>query len=424
MPDVFLGIDVGTSGVRALAMDAEGMVLGQGTARMAEFGADGRDPTVWRRATEAALAELSRAVEPSRIVALAVDGTSGTVLPVDGEGRPLARALMYNDKVGDAAILDAVSRSAPAASAAHGPTSGLAKALSFQGAHGAAKILHQADWIAGQFSGCFDRSDANNALKTGYDPVAERWPDWIAETGMRLELLPDILEPGAPVGTVSAEAQEKFGFPDGALVVAGSTDGCASFLATGASLIGEGVTALGSTLTLKLLSDRPIFAPQYGIYSHRVLGSWLAGGASNTGGAVLAHFFEAEEIAEFSKRIDAEKPTGLDFYPLLSPGERFPVSDPALPPCLEPRPAEPGKFLQALLEGIAAIEALGYRRLEELGAPRLENIRTVGGGAKNTAWQAIRRKRLGVPLLSPASEEAAAGAARLALVGAKQAGLL
>ena len=72
---------------------------------------------------------------------------------------------------------------------------------------------------------------------------------------------------------------------------AGTTDGCASFLATGASEVGDGVTALGSTLVLKLACAAPINSSTYGIYSHRVLGFWLAGGASNSGGAVIRSLF-------------------------------------------------------------------------------------------------------------------------------------
>ena len=139
---------------------------------------------------------------------------------------------------------------------------------------------------------------------------------------------------------------------------------------------------------------------------------------------MLAHFFAPEAIATLSGKLDPRQPTGLDYYPLLKPGERFPVNDPAYQPRLEPRPADDATFLQALLEGIAAVEALGYRRLAELGGPRLENVRTVGGGARNAAWTAIRARMLGVPMLPAASEEAAAGTARLALQGARTAGLL
>jgi sugar (pentulose or hexulose) kinase len=96
-------------------------------------------------------------------------------------------------------------------------------------------------------------------------------------------------------------------------------------------------------------------------------------------------------------------------------GERFPVNDPDLAPRIDPRPADDAVFFQALLEGIATIEELGYARLSELGAPVLKSVRTVGGGAANPVWTRIRQRRLGVPFLEAASTEAAAGTARLAL---------
>ena len=96
-----------------------------------------------------------------------------------------------------------------------------------------------------------------------------------------MELLPEVLEPGAWLGGLSDAAAARFGLEPGTRVLAGTTDGCASFLATGASEAGDGVSALGSTLTIKLLSDRPVFSPESGVYSHRINDLWLAGGASS-----------------------------------------------------------------------------------------------------------------------------------------------
>ena len=314
--------------------------------------------------------------------------------------------------------------SAPAASAAHGATSGLAKALGFRSLAGLHRILHQADWLAGRFLGRFDLSDANNALKTGYDPVAEAWPDWIAATGMDVALLPAVAAAGSVQGRIGRSAADTFGLDPDVLVVAGTTDGCASFLATGASQPGDGVSALGTTLTIKMLADAPIFAPEYGIYSHRIGDAWLAGGASNSGGGVLAEFFDGATIESLSRRIDPATDSGLDYYPLRKPGERFPVNDPDLAPRMTPRPADDAAFLKGLLEGIAHIEARGYGRLSELGAPALRSIRTVGGGAANPAWTAIRKRALAVPFLPALSEEAAMGTALLALAGAKREGVM
>ena len=410
---LFVGIDVGTSGARVVVIDETGVARSDGRASMAEFDTDPRDPLTWLAAVESALGAALVGVARSRVAALAVDGTSGTLVPVNVEGEPLARARMYNDPCEDSALLSAIDAAAPAESAARGPTSGLARAALFLKLK-PAKILHQADWIAFRFSGRFV-SDANNALKTGYDPVARGWPAWIERVGVDAALLPDIVAPGVSVGAIAPASARAFGLPADVCVAAGTTDGCASFLATGAKSVGDGVTALGTTLTLKLLSDKPLFAPRYGVYSHRLLDMWLAGGASNSGGAALLAHFPPDEIEALTPLIDPDADTGLDYYPLTRKGERFPIADPDLPPRMAPRPKSREKFLQAILEGIASIEALGYRRLAELGAPALVSMRTVGGGARNPAWTCIRARKLGVPFIAPISCEAAYGAALLAM---------
>ncbi len=413
---LFVGLDLGTSGARAVVIDADDRLHGTAKAVMADFGDNPRDPAIWWQAAKTALKGALAGIDRARVRALSVDGTSGTTVPVDARGTPLADGLMYNDPCTDAAVLEAIARHAPATSAAHGPTSGLARALLFQRLRPAA-ILHQADWIAFRLSGRF-ASDANNALKTGYDPVAAEWPAWIGKAGLDTSLLPEVSEPGVPVGTLTPDAALEFGLPADARVVAGTTDGCASFLATGAAEAGDGVSALGTTLTIKILSDKPIFAPEYGIYSHRILGKWLAGGASNSGGAALLAHFTAEEMEALTPVIDPETDTGLDYYPLPKPGERFPIADPALAPRTGPRPESRAEFLKALFEGVAEVEALAYRRLAELGAPPLRSVRSVGGGAQNPVWTRIRARKLGVPMDAPHSTEAAFGTALLAKAGA------
>ena len=74
-------------------------------------------------------------------------------------------------------------------------------------------------------------------------------------------------------------------------------------------------------------------------------------------------------------------------------------------------------FFQAILEGIARIEAEAYSKLAELGASPLRSIRTAGGGSANAAWTTIRLKALGVPERPSLSEHAAVGTARLAWRG-------
>ena len=297
-----LGIDLGTSGVRAVVLD-EGAVVGSHGAAMP---ADRRrDPSsLW-----AAVQHVLAACDLRGVAAIAVAGTSGTLLAVSDAGAPLSQLSLYGDTA-PPACADVIARLVPPGSAARGATSPLGRAIALQAVPGTRRILHEADWIAGMLCARFDTTDANNALKTGYDPLARRWPDWMAGTGMNMALLPHVITPGAALDRVTDSVSRQFGFPSDAIVAAGTTDGCASFLSTGANAPGDAVTALGSTLTLKLLSHLPVSIPDYGIYSHSLGGHWLAGGASNTGGAVLGACFTHADLDRLSARMMGVAATG------------------------------------------------------------------------------------------------------------------
>lgn len=421
--DLFLGVDVGTSGVRACAVDGSGNPVALASTEMASPRHVGaiveQDPAVWWDAAVAAIGAVGRTVDLARVRRLAVDGTSGTLLLIDARGRPSSPGLMYNDARA-AAEANRVRVAAPPESGAHGASSALAKLLHLT-SHGVpvgvCHAVHQADWIAGRLAGRFGFSDENNALKLGYDPVSRAWPDWFGDLDLPHRLLPSVLVPGALIGRIDPDQAAALTLPTDAEIRAGTTDGVAAFIATRAADSGDAVTSLGSTLVLKLLSDRPVFSAAQGIYSHRLGDRWLAGGASNSGGAALLAHFTAEQMAGLAPRLSPDLPTGLDYYPLPSPGERFPIADPTLHPRVSPRPPDDAAFFQGLLEGIAAIEALGYERLAALGASPLKRVITIGGGAGNDAWTAIRARRLSVPVSVAEQTEAAFGTALLALNG-------
>lgn len=418
---LFIGIDIGTSGCRACAIDEAGRPLAFAETPLPPSRPDDRGhaeqrPQHWWDALLTTLARLSRQIPVAHITHLALDGTSGTLLVCDTHGTPLTPALMYNDRRSNEQARR-IAELAPAESGAHGAGSSLAKLLWLQD-HAPlpteVRALHQADWLLGKLGGEFVHSDENNCLKLGYDPVRRRWPAWLGALGIAESWLPQAHAPGTVVATLSAAVAERLGWPAGVRLVAGTTDSLAATLATGAGEIGDAVTSLGSTLVLKVFSERPVFAPEYGIYSHRLGERWLAGGASNCGGAVLKQLFSDAEIQRFSATLQPDQPTGLDYYPLPGPGERFPHNDPDKRPRLEPLPADRGRYFQGLLESLARIEHEGYQRLHEQGAPYPRRVFSVGGGAANPGWEAIRGNQLGVRMLRPQHDEAAYGAALLA----------
>lgn len=417
-----LGIDIGTSGVRSAVVDAAGVPVSQARAPHVAQDPDRIDAELWWQAVESCLVLQVAALrdaghDPREIGALAVDGTSGSMVLVDGGLRPVTRALMY-DSAGFEAEARAIRQHAPETHITQGANSALARLMRLQSEDraGAARFLcHQADFIAARLMGAAGLSDDNNALKTGFDPAARSWPDWFEALGVRMELLPHVHLPGEAFGRISGSVAREFGLSPDLVVKAGTTDSIAAYLATGAREIGTAVTSLGTTLAIKMLSPVRVDDPSIGLYSHRLGSGWLAGGASNTGGGVLRGFFSAEELGELSARIDPDAPSGLDYYPLSRPGERFPVNDPHLAPRLSPRPEDAARFLHGMLEGIARIEARCFRALEDRGAGPVRRVISVGGGAANETWRRIRAREIGVPIETAAHEEASVGAALLAL---------
>lgn len=424
MTPCFVGLDLGTSGCRAIAIGPDREVLGRAAVSLpagkrTETGHSEQDPLEWWRASREVLKRLTTSLHGCEPVAVSVDGTSATLLLVDGQGRPLSPALMYDDR---RAVTQA-GRLATLASphtAVHSPTSSLAKLLWLLEQTDLApgfRALHQAEWITARLSGRYDLGDENNSLKLGYDPLKRRWPGWMEKLGLPAGVLPLILPAGTLIGPIQTESAGITGLPEHCSVISGTTDSTAAALAAGIREPGEAVTSLGSTLVTKILTDRPLFSPEYGIYSHRIFDLWLTGGASNSGGRVLRQFFADGEIERLSRRMDPQRDLCLDYYPLPERGERFPLNDPQMEPRITPVPGDRRRFLQGLLEGIARIERLAYRRLEELGTPPPGMVFTAGRGAENETWRRMRQRLLKVPVRRARHLDAAYGAALIALRG-------
>ncbi|HYQ70635.1 MAG TPA: FGGY-family carbohydrate kinase, partial [Gammaproteobacteria bacterium] len=289
---LYLGIDFGTSGCRGCAIDADRNILAEGRVSLPAPQRSGaavdQEPAVWWTALRAVLAELGTRIALKDIQALCIDGTSATLLLCDDRGVPVAPALMYNDTRAREAAQQ-VTTVAPQNCAAHGASASLAKLLwllQLPAARHASHALHQADWLLGRLRGRYGISDENNALKLGYDAVARRWPDWLSRLPLPATLLPTVVPAGTDIGCIAPAVAAQFGLASAMRIVSGTTDSTAGIIATGA-VRGEAVTTLGSTLVLKIRSGAPVFAPEYGIYSHRLGDDWLVGGASNSGGAVL-----------------------------------------------------------------------------------------------------------------------------------------
>ncbi|WP_319419074.1 FGGY-family carbohydrate kinase [Pleurocapsa sp. FMAR1] len=413
MVELYLGIDFGTSGARAIVIDGEKSIVASTSAKFIDI-APNQLAQIWQATLYKLILQLPVEIR-KQLKAIAINGTSSTVLLCDATGKPITAPLLYNDSKAKE-VLAEIEAIAPKDHVVISATSSLAKLLWWQQQPyftQARYLLHQADWLAYLLHGKLGISDYHNALKLGYDVNNFNYPDWLQNLPCS-RLYPQVLPPGAPVGEITPENGDRFDIAPNCVICTGTTDSIAAFLASGASQPGEAVTSLGSTLVLKLLSKTKVSASKYGIYSHRLGQLWLTGGASNTGGAVLRHFFDEQQLEDLSRQINPDVISPLEYYPLLKPGDRFPVNNPNLPPQLEPRPTNSVDFLHGLLESVSRIEKLGYQKLQELGASKLTHIYTAGGGAENAVWRKIRQRHLKVPVSKATNTQAAYGTALLA----------
>lgn len=417
-----LGLDIGTSGIRTAVLDQSGAVVA--TARAAHLPQTGAaiDASLWWTACAECITAQVKALEEvgysgQDIAAIGIDGTSGSMVLTDAALNPVSPALMYNSKgfEAEAARIDAAG--APPSHITRGSNSALARAMRLVSlAEGTpVHLLHQADFIAARLMGCGGLSDHNNALKTGYDPERETWPDWVDQV-IDPKLLPDVHPVGTALAGLDQAVAADLGLNPRAQVHAGTTDSTAAFIAAAPLEAGVAVTSIGSTLALKVLSTKRIDLPEQGLYSHKIGPYWVAGGASNTGGAVLLTHFNVAQLEALSTRIDPEEPDDLNYYPLNAPGERFPINDPDLAPRLTPRPADDALFLKGLFEGIARIEAEGYRLIRDRGGLYPTHLVTAGGAAGNVTFRRIRERHLGLRIDVAAEVDAAVGAARICSV--------
>ncbi len=407
MTSLVLGIDLGTSGVRIAVLDQEGTLR---FSQAVSYRSDLSQAEDWRQSCTDLILSVPDALR-CQVQAIAVDGTSGTLLACDGSGEPLGPALPYSAAF--PAHGQALQAMVPGDSPAASCSGSLARALELLKHHPDTRMLrHQADWINGWLLHDWSWGEEGNNLRLGWTLNTGQWIPALQKEPWS-SLLPLIKPSGRVLATINPNRARSLGLSEDVVIVAGTTDSNAAVLAA-APGPHDGVTVLGTTLVMKRFTAVPIQGA--GISRHRVDGQWLCGGASNAGAGVLRRFFNDDALVELSRQINPEVESGLELLPLPAPGERFPIDDPHLQPILEPRPVSDALYLQALLEGLASIEARGWERLHQLGAAKPQRVISLGGGARNPQWRRIRERKLGCPVVS-CMEPPAAGVARLALNG-------
>lgn len=434
-PELLLGIDMGTGGVRAMAVSADGVLIAEAAVALDPDGISDcpehheQSPEAWWRAMCQAIHQVldrmrSAGHRPEQILALAVDGTSGTLVALDAGGRPLRPAIMYNDPRGSAEA-EELNSAAGDFCAKLG--------YRFSSSYAIAKIAwlrrnepevffrvalfaHQADYAIARLTGRAGVSDYSNALKTGYDLIEEQWPEWIRNDAEIGDRLPEIVPPGTVIGPLTVEAAAATGLAHGVQVVAGATDGTTACLASGLHRPGDYNTTVGTTLVFKGLSSRICRDPQGLIYCHKLPGGlWLPGAASNTGGECLSQWFAGADWPVMDALAKPLLPTASVTYPLARYGERFPFLSPkAQAFFLRPEPTTPIERYASCLQGVAFVERLAYDVLDRATGGAGGDVYSTGAGSRSDVWMQCRADATGRVLHRPECAESGFGAAVLA----------
>ncbi|MCU1665256.1 MAG: D-ribulokinase [Pseudonocardiales bacterium] len=425
---LWLGVDIGTQGVRAVLVDGAGAVLGTGSAPLHRDVRDGdrheQDPAEWWSATCTATRAALAGPIGRQVGAVSIDSTSGTLVVQAPSGLPAGPGLMYDDRRAalEAARVQEVGGALwnalgyrMQASWALPKVVQLAGRGSVPAAH---RFAHQADHVAARLAGHPVPTDWSHALKTGYDLLGDTWPIAVLDAlGVDPALLPPVVTPGQRVAVVSAAGAEASGIPAGTPIAAGMTDGCAAQVATAALAPGEWCSALGTTLVLKGSTRELLHDPTGAVYCHRNPdGGWLPGGASSTGAGVLSRDLAGQDLDAVTERArDRGVPTGAT-YPLAGTGERFPfvAHDAAGFDVGGPVDGDAATRLQRVAHGVAYVERLAFDLLAGLGADATGPVVTTGGASGNDWWTQLRADVLQRPVAVPEQSGSAFGSAVLA----------
>jgi len=430
---LFMGIDAGTQGVRTVIVDQSGEVVAAQSVAYERLNVSGeperyeQSPQDWWGAAadtiRACMAQIrEKGFSREHVASISIDGTSGTIVPLDCYNNPVYNALMYNDlraKREAVRVGIACAELEQRLGLRYGASFSLPRILwMYENLPGvcekALRFAHQADYLAGRLCGDYGVSDYSNALKTGYDLINSEWPEAVASL-VEVEKLPRIIAPGAPIANVTPEAARELGLSAQTILTGGSTDGYASALAAGAVKPGDWASVIGTTFVLKGVTERLVSDPSGSAYSHMLPSrAWLLGGASNVGGRCLNKRFDKGQFAHYNKTVDAVSPTGVLIYPLTGVGERFPFVDAEAREFIIGNTDDPRILYTALMEGVGYVERLAYERMISLGCYVGGVIRTTGGACRSDEWLRIRASILQKQLKVPAVVDAAMGSAMIA----------
>lgn len=440
---MYLGLDLGTSGVKALLIDADQNVIGSASGDLdvsrPHPGWSEQDPDDWIAATEAAIGELKVAY-PRALAAVRGIGLSGQMhgatLLGDG-GRVLRPCILWNDtrSHAEARALDEDPRfrritgnivfpgfTAPKLAwvAKHEPEI-------FRAVH---KVLLPKDFLRLWLTGDTISEMSDSAGTSWLDVASRAWsPELLAATGMDERQMPALVEGTEPAGMLRAELAARWGIAGKVTVAGGAGDNAASACGMGTVRPGAAFASIGTSGVLFAANASYMPNPQSAVHTfcHALPDTWHQMGVilSATDSLNWLSGITGKDAAELAAELgrDLKMPTGVTFLPYLA-GERTPHNDAVIRGAFTGigHESDRAALTQAVLEGVAFAFRDSLEALRAAGT-ELSRVTAIGGGSRSRYWLKALATALQLPVDIPADGEfgAAFGAARLGLIAAEKA---
>jgi len=438
----YLGIDIGTSGVKAILMDEKGKLLGEASAPLEvsrpKPGWSEQKAEDWWTALLAAVDKLAaeHKSEMSALRGLGLSGQMHGATLLDKDDRVLRPAILWNDgrSFAECAEMEAAEprlREIAGNIAMPGFT---APKLLWVRKHEpeifarTAKVLLPKDYVRFLLTGAFvsEMSDASGTL---WLDVAKRdWSDALLKaTGLDRSHMPSLVEGSAPSGDLKAELIKRWGIAGPVVVAGGGGDNAASACGIGAIRPGEGFVSLGTSGVLFVSNDRfrPNTAGAVHAFCHAIPDTWHQMGVilSATDSLNWLSRITGQDAAALSNEAEAQftGPGEEIFLPYLS-GERTPHNNANARGSFVglSHLSDPARLAQAVMEGVTFAFRDCQRVLGDAGT-QIDHLLAVGGGSKSNLWLRMLATNLNMPIALPHDGDygGAFGAARLGLCAAE-----
>ena len=438
---MLLGIDLSTTGAKALLVDRDGRVVSSATTPLNLFTPhplwSEQDPREWWEATVNSIRQVLAGSTES-VAAIGLTGQMHGLVLLDEEGQVLRPAILWNDQRCGAEcdeIRARVSRDKLVQITGNDALTGFtAPKILWVEKHEPEihrrirHILLPKDYIRYKLTGALAMDKADGSGTMLFDLRRRTWsPQILQALNISADWLPPTFEGHEVTGEVTVQAAELTGLRSGTPVVAGGGDQAAQ--ATGVGVVRPGTMAvtLGTSGVVFASTESPLIEPEGRLHAfcHAVEGRWhLMGVMLSAAGSLQWYHDKFARDRSFAELVDeaAQVPAGsegLIFLPYLS-GERTPHPDPLARGAwigLTTRHGPP-HLTRSILEGVAFGLKDMFCLMRDVGLASIDQIRVSGGGAKSSLWRQILADTLGAELVTVNTTEGAAyGAALLAGVG-------